>query len=247
MTKNFALTLEYDGTAYHGWQLQKNAPTVQGVLLDAIERICGVRPTIYASGRTDAGVHALAQMANFRLETSIPPEELRRALNARLPEDVVVKRVEEMEADFHAQYRTRGKAYKYVILNRGIPPRPFSGTTPGISSPRWMSTQCARGAQYLVGTHDFRAFWSGDSDLPRDSVRTIEEVRVLQESDSIEIRVTADGFLRYMVRTIAGTLVEVGKKKRRPQWVKEILESKDRTLAGPTAPACGLFLVEVLY
>ena len=246
MTKNFALTLEYDGTAYHGWQLQKNAPTVQGVLLDAIERICGVRPTIYASGRTDAGVHALAQMANFRLETSIPPEELRRALNARLPEDVVVKRVEEMEADFHAQYRTRGKAYKYVILNRESPSAILRNYAWHIISPLDVHTM-REGAQYLVGTHDFRAFWGGDSDLPRDSVRTIEEVRVLQESDSIEIRVTADGFLRYMVRTIAGTLVEVGKKKRRPQWVKEILESKDRTLAGPTAPACGLFLVEVLY
>ena len=121
MRKNIALTLEYDGTAYHGWQLQNNAPTVQGVLLGAIEKICGVRPTIYASGRSDAGVHALAQVANFTMETSIGSGDLRRALNSQLPEDIVVKQAKEMKSNFHAQYSNRGKIYKYVILNREYP------------------------------------------------------------------------------------------------------------------------------
>ena len=246
MRKNFALTLEYDGTAYHGWQLQKNAPTVQGVLLDAIDKICNSRPIIYASGRTDAGVHALAQVANFTVETSFGPEDLRSALNSQLPEDVVVKEVKEMESNFHAQYSTRGKIYRYVILNREYPSAIHGKYSWHIISPLDVRAMC-EGGKYLIGTHDFRAFRGRESNSTRNSVRTVKEVQISQKKGSIEIQMSADGFLRYMVRTIVGSLVQVGKKKKPPQWIEEVLESKDRAQAGPTAPTCGLFLVEVFY
>ncbi len=246
MTANLALVLEYDGTDYHGWQLQNGPPTIQGALLDAIEKVLNVRPVVYASGRTDSGVHALGQVVNFSVESRLQPDELQRALNMTLPRDIVVKRAFLVPDDFHAQFSVTAKTYKYVILNRPV-------SSPLLRRYAWhikfpLDVKVMReGANFLVGKHDFRAFWGGDANSLRDPVRTIESLIISQEGEMIELRVKADGFLRYMVRTITGTLVEVGKKKLDPSKIKEILHSRDRKEAGPTAPPIGLFLVEVLY
>ena len=246
MPINFALTVEYDGTAYHGWQLQENASTVQGVLLDAIERVTETRPTIYASGRTDAGVHALGQVVNFELDTRLDSDDLQRALNSNLPRDIVVKRAKKVPPDFHAQHSTVGKQYKYVILNREFPSALLRHYTWHVRFPLDVPAM-REGARHLVGRHDFSAFWGGDGDDPRDAVRTVAQLTISQAGESVEIRVRADGFLRYMVRNITGTLADVGRMKITPRRVKEILESRDRKQAGPTAPPHGLFLVEVFY
>ncbi|MFQ5912750.1 MAG: tRNA pseudouridine(38-40) synthase TruA [Nitrospinota bacterium] len=243
---NIALTLEYDGSNYHGWQLQSNAPTVQGALLKAMEKVLGERPQVCVSGRTDAGVHALGQVVNFKVNTRLRPDELQRALNTNLPRDIAIKRAENVPCDFHAQYSAAAKAYKYVILNRASPSPLLARYSWHVRHPLDVSAM-REGARHLMGTHDFRAFWGRVSSSPRTPVRTIEELTVSQWGDTIEIRVQADGFLRYMVRNITGTLVEGGKGKIPPSRVKGILDSKDRTQAGPTAPPQGLFLVEVLY
>ncbi|MFQ5691742.1 MAG: tRNA pseudouridine(38-40) synthase TruA, partial [Nitrospinota bacterium] len=242
----YRLTLEYDGTDYHGWQLQGNVRTLQGALLDALEKLLGRRPTVYASGRTDAGVHALGQVVNFRADTRLQPDEIQRALNSLLPRDIAVRRVGRVPDDFHAQHSSVGKAYKYVILNRGFPSPLLRRFSWHVRSPLDVSGMREGGA-HLVGRHDFRAFWGGDAGSERDPVRTVEALDVLPEGETIEIRIKADGFLRYMVRNIVGTLVEVGRGKMTPARVREILESRDRSQAGPTAPPQGLFLVEVFY
>jgi tRNA pseudouridine38-40 synthase len=246
MTANIALILEYDGTDYHGRQLQSGPPTIQGVLLSALEKVLNVRPVLYASGRTDSGVHALGQVVNFRVESRLQPDELQRALNTTLPRDIVVKRAFRVPDDFHAQFSVTAKMYKYVILNRPVSSPLLRRYVWHIKIPLDL-TAMREGAKYLIGKHDFRAFWGGDSNDSRNPVRTIESLNISQQGEMIEIRVKADGFLRYMVRTIAGTLVEVGKKKLAPSEVREILLSRDRKEAGPTAPPTGLFLVEVIY
>ncbi len=246
MMVNIALVLEFDGSDYHGWQLQENAPSVQGALMDAVERVLGERPKLHASGRTDAGVHALGLVVSFKVDTQLRPDELQRALNGLLPPDIVVRRAEKVPLDFHAQFSVVGKTYKYVILNRDAPSAVFRRYSWHVRAPLDVPAM-REGAGFLVGSHDFRSFWGGDSADPRDPVRTVEELNVTQEGEMIDIRIRADGFLRYMVRNITGTLVEVGRKKIAPSRVKEILDSKDRKQAGPTAPPHGLFLVEVYY
>jgi tRNA pseudouridine38-40 synthase len=246
MAENIALTLEYDGTDYFGWQIQSQESTIQGVLQKAIEKLTGERVHLAASGRTDSGVHALGQVANFKTEADLRPDEILRALNSLLPRDIAVKRAEAMAEDFHAQYSARLKSYKYVVLNRPVPSPLLRRFSWHVRYPLKIPPM-QEAALYLVGTHNFSAFRRAEGDDERNPTRTVSQLTVGQTGDTVEIRIEADGFLRFMVRSIAGALVEVGKGKMKPLRVKEILDSKDRKKAPPTAPARGLFLVEVQY
>ena len=239
------LTVAYDGTAYAGWQIQPNDPTVQAVLETAWHEITRETVRVMAAGRTDAGVHALGQVVSVATQSQLSAADLHRGLNAVLPEDVAVVAVEEAPENFHATHDAVRKTYRYQIHN---------GRTPDIFDRRYLwqypqpldAEKMNAAAQALVGKHDFSSFESIGSERP-DSVRTITEISVLREDDRITVEVTGDGFLYNMVRAIVGTLVEVGKGAREPKWMAEVLAARDRRLAGQTAPPHGLFLVSVDY
>jgi tRNA pseudouridine38-40 synthase len=242
------LTIAYDGTAYAGWQIQPGEPTIQGVLEHALERIVGRRNRITASGRTDAGVHALGQVVGFQADTTLTPRLLQRALNAQLPADVAVLEAAEVEAGFHPIRDTLSKRYRYVIHNGAVRDVFARRYCWHISRPLDVAAM-DEAAQCLLGTHDFRSFES--SGAPRsDSRRTIYELTVLRAdngNDKVVIEIEADGFLYNMARAIVGSLVEVGRGAQPPAWMSKVLESQDRGRAGPTAPPEGLFLVKVKY
>lgn len=244
--KNIKLILSYDGTRYHGWQRQKNAVTLQEVIETKIGMMTGASVRLMASGRTDAGVHALNQVCNFVTRSSIPPDSLRNGLNSLLPNDIFIKQATYVSPHFHARYSARGKTYEYRILNRKSPdifrrhyvwhiPRPLD--IPAM-------TACLH---HLIGSHDFSSFRSSGSGNT-DPVRTILTARLNDHGEQgICMVIEADGFLRHMVRNIVGTLVDAGLGKMRADQFKEILLSKDRRLAGVKAPPQGLFLVDVTY
>ncbi len=277
--RNFKLTVEYEGSAYHGWQSQRDRPSVQSTLEQAIRKVVQHQVVLYGSGRTDRGVHALGQTASFRTTMDIAAPKLLLAINTYLPEDIRVREVEEVDLAFHARYSAVGKQYRYVILRMR---RPLGGradgaaggtaarppeTAPAPRSPsvlvRRFSTEVPyeldveamrRGAALLPGMRDFRAFESyskrrpprpGDS--PRSTVRTVLGVMVREIGPFVLIDAFGRGFLYSMVRTIAGTLIEIGKGARAPERLQEILDSRDRRRAGFTAPAEGLLLVAVYY
>jgi tRNA pseudouridine38-40 synthase len=244
--RNFKMIVEYDGTAYCGWQRQENGISVQQVLEEKIQLIVCEKVTVIGSGRTDAGVHALNQVASFKSNTRLPAEILFRGINGLLPRDIVVKVLEEVAAQFHAQHDARGKVYIYRICNKRL--RPALGR-----NYFWFIHQSLdlpameQAAQYLIGRHDFSCFCATGSHV-KDRVRNITAITIKKDEESLlEITVEARGFLKYMVRNIVGTLVEVGKGKRLPEEMKEIIDSRDRNVAGITAPACGLYLKEVKY
>ncbi len=245
MERTIKLTLEYDGAAYHGWQRQGERPTVQGEVEKALARMTGASVTVHGSGRTDAGVHALAQVAHFRLETRLSPAEFLRGLNSLLPFDISVTHCEEAAPDFHARKSALGKTYAYHVLN--APVRSALGRRYAWHVPRPLDLSAMReAARRLVGTHDFAAFEGAGS--PRaHTVRTVTAADFSRTGDLLVFSVSADGFLRCMVRNMAGTLVFAGLGKIAPEEVTEILASRDRRRAGPTAPPQGLFLVEVRY
>jgi len=242
---NFKLTLRYDGTDFLGWQVQPDGRTVQETLELAIAKVTGVRPYANASGRTDAGVHALGQVVNFLSETHLPTEKLHRAINANLPEDLVVIEAEEVDPAFDANRHAVRKMYRYVIRD-GPLADPFSRRYAYHFKQRLDVEAMARAATVLVGTHDFHSF---ETEWPnrKTSVRTITRLDVFRTEESMRIEVEADGFLYNMVRAIAGTLINVGRGYWAEMKVAEILKAEDRREAGPTAPACGLFLVRVTY
>ncbi len=239
------LTVAYDGTAYAGWQIQPTEPTVQAVIESAWHEITREQLRVLAAGRTDAGVHALGQVVSLTSESLLSCDDLHRALNAVLPEDVAIVAVEEAPENFHATYDAKRKTYRYQIHN---------GRTPDIFNRRYVwhypqpldAAAMHTAAQALVGKHDFASFESAGSERP-DSVRTLFAVNVARVADRITIEVTGDGFLYNMVRAIVGTLVEVGKGSRDAAWVAEVLAARDRRRAGQTAPPHGLFLVRVEY
>ena len=244
--RNFKMILEYDGAAYCGWQRQKNGVSIQQILEDAIAMIVSEKVTLIGSGRTDAGVHAINQVASFRSSTLLPAEKIFRGVNSVLPQDIVVKTLDEVHVDFHAQRDVQSKIYIYRICNKRL--RPVLGRNYSwfIRFPLNLEMM-KKAAQYLIGTHDFSCFCATGSDV-KDRVRTITAIDVKSgDDDLIEITVEAKGFLKYMVRNIVGTLTEVGRGKRKPQEMKEIIDSRNRNIAGVTAPACGLFLKEVKY
>ena len=242
--RNVKLTIEYDGTNYHGWQRQADAPTVQQALEEAIARVVGHEVTLYGSGRTDAGVHALGQVANFHTSSAIPQDRLPHAINANVAEDIAVLRAEDVSADFHARYSAKRKTYRYRVVCR--PVRPAVGA-PFVHWHRFSLDVAAmsQAATLFVGEHDFAAFESHSGG--EGSVRSIFRSEWLQDGERLDYYVTANGFLYNMVRAMAGTLLEIGCGARPPEDVIRLLESRNRSLAGRTAPAKGLCLMAVEY
>jgi tRNA pseudouridine38-40 synthase len=246
--RNLKITLQYDGTNYVGWQRQESGTSIQGLLEDAIAPIAGGPVTVHGAGRTDAGVHALAQVATASFDGTLDSLTLARALNAILPTDVRVLAIEEVEPRFHARFSATGKVYEYRIVNAPI-------VSPFLSRYVWHVPQplaldaMRRASTPLVGAHDFAAFQGAGSVVSS----TDRAIRRLEWADGggydlpLILRVEGDGFLRHMVRNIVGTLVEVGTGRWPASKVEAILASRDRSQAGPTAPAQGLFLVRVEY
>jgi tRNA pseudouridine38-40 synthase len=244
----FRATLEYDGTEFAGWQLQADARTVQGELERALEKVVGAAVRPIAAGRTDAGVHATGQVAHFDLETRLSGVELRRAANALLPADVAVVDLREARADFHARKHAAGKRYVYRILVRATPSplrRRFAWHVRGPLDVEAMS----RASRGLVGLHDFAAFrgTAGGEPGPADTRRRVDRLEWTRAGDEIRLVAEGAGFLRYMVRNLVGTLVQVGAGRRPVDSIPEILEARDRARAGPTAPPHGLCLERVWY
>lgn len=243
------LTVAYDGGAYAGWQIQPDKPTVQGTFEAAWQRLTQETLRVTAAGRTDAGVHALGQAVGVATETRLPNDDLHRGMNALLPDDIAVVQIEDAREGFHATYDAVGKRYRYCIHNSRSPSvfeRQYAWHYP---QPLDATAMHAAG-QALVGRHDFSSFETAGSERP-DSIREIYELVVARGSDEladrISIDVSGDGFLYNMVRTIVGTLVEVGCGKRDIGWPTEVLAARDRRRAGQTAPPHGLFLVCVDY
>jgi tRNA pseudouridine38-40 synthase len=243
------LTLAYDGTAYAGWQVQPGEKTVQGAVEQALAKITGQSIRAIASGRTDAGVHALAQVVSFRTENRLSCEVLRRALNAELPRDVAALEVVEAADGFHAVRDAVRKRYRYLIHDgpvRDVFRRRYCWQYPN----RLDVDKMGRAAQTLVGTHDFSSFETSGAER-ENSVRTVYELSVERgragQHDLVTIEVEANGFLYNMVRAIVGTLVEVGRGAEAESWVADVLAAADRRAAGPNAPPQGLVLVRVDY
>ncbi len=241
--KNYRIVLAYDGTDFHGWQRQPDGRTVQGILEEAVRRVTQKRVVVHGAGRTDAGVHALGQVASFRGAFKLADEILLRALNAVLPEDVRIFSLDEAPAGFHARKSARSKVYRYRIVHapqtspldrRYVLPWPYP-----------LDLKAMReAARLFVRTDDFTAF---SSNRDRSPVRTVARSEIRKMGPEIVYTIEAGGFLRYMVRTIVGTLLEVGRGRIPPAQVEEIFRRGDRTLAGPTAAAKGLTLVRVDY
>ncbi len=239
------LRVAYDGTAYSGWQLQPGVVTVEQRLGEALENLLGKPVQLIGASRTDAGVHALGNVAVFDTDTRMPAAKIAYALNARLPEDIRVVSSEETEADFHPRRRPCVKTYEYRIWNDTFPNpvvRLYSHFQYGPVDLERMR----RAAAYLVGEHDFTSFCAAGSQV-ENKVRRIFSLDIEKEGHMITVRVTGSGFLYNMVRIIAGTLLRAGQGSMEPEAVKKALEGRDRQLAGPTAPARGLTLVKICY
>ncbi len=243
------LTLAYDGTNYSGWQTQPARVTLQKTLERALQRVVGEDIRVVAIGRTDAGVHAFGQVVGFQTGTQLAPEVLRRALNSELPPDMAVLEAVDAPADFHAIVSVRRKRYRYVLEDGAIRDV-FTRNYCWRCYCRLDAAAMYRAGQALVGTHDFASFQTAGSER-QTTVRTVFELSVARGqgggADQITVEIEADGFLYNMVRTIVGTLVEVGQHKRDEAWPAEVLEARNRQAAGRTAPAQGLFLVRVTY
>jgi tRNA pseudouridine38-40 synthase len=246
MFKNFKITIEYDGTSYHGWQRQKTDRTIQEEIEKAVLTITGQQVSLTGSGRTDAGVHAYAQVANFKCETNLGPQDLFRGLNSLTADDIVIKGCEEVDASFHARYDVKSKIYVYKVKNRPDPAAIGRQYAWHIRNDLNLDAMRAASA-HLIGIHDFKAFEGAGS--PRaHTTRSVFKARLVEAPDGyLAFEIEADGFLRFMVRNIVGTLVDVGLGKISPADFKGILESKDRDQAGATAPAHGLFLKNINY
>lgn len=245
--RKFKAILEYDGAAYHGWQFQANLPTVQATVEEALGRILGTSTRLHGAGRTDAGVHASGQVAHFLAEWNHEPEALQCGLNALLPPDITVREVAPVADDFHARHSARSKTYAYRILNRPLRSslvRLYAWHVPSPLDVALMEEASA----FLLGSHDFAAFGSPTDGTP-STVREILHAHWGRETqeETLTFRICGTGFLRYMVRSLVGTLVFVGHGKLTPQQFAEILESRDRSLSGPTAPPHGLCLESVEY
>lgn len=243
--RNIRIVVEYDGTRFGGWQIQKEGITIQGELQRAIGEITGRKTLVVGSGRTDAGVHAEGQVANFHTTSPIPTGKWPEALNAHLPPDIAVLFAEEAPLDFHSQFAATSKIYRYRILNRTARSALERDRCHQVKVPLDVE-RLREGAGFLAGTHDFRAFGSEMSRKER-TVRTILSFEVVRSGPFIDFLVHGDGFLYNQVRAMVGTLIPVGMGKRPPGWVREVLESRDRSRAGANVPARGLTLVEVRY
>lgn len=244
--KNFRLTIEYDGTAYNGWQRQAEAPSVQAEIERTLGRMTRSAITLIGAGRTDAGVHALGQVANFRCETRLAPREILKGLNSLLPRDIVIREACGVPEGFHARFAAKSKRYHYRILNRETRAAVGCDYAWFIHRPLDVTAMKAA-AGYLIGLQDFKAFESSGSPRAHTRRHVMQAAWVETSDRRLTFQIEADGFLRGMVRNIVGTLVAVGLGKLDPEAMDAILASRDRRCAGVTAPARGLFLVEVKY
>jgi len=248
---NYRLLIQYDGTDFHGWQVQVNQRTVQGELERVLSLLENAEVHVAGSGRTDAGVHAEGQVANVKLERLFKSEKLRAAINGNLQSDARVLSVEEVPDDFHARFSAKGKTYVYRILNSPVI-SPFWARYAHHESRPLDVARMNKSARFFLGEHDWTAFSNAKSDS-ENKVRTIDGFTVESKWDErsnaamIELRVTGNGFLRYMVRSIAGTLLEVGRGERDSESIEQAIITLDQDLAGVTAPANGLTLLEVQY
>lgn len=240
----FKLTVEYDGTDYHGWQIQPDAPTIQGVLEDAIRRMLGESVRVAAAGRTDAGVHAAGQVVSFTLQRAVPADTLSRGLNALTPRDISIRDAVVVPDDFDPRRAARSRVYLYRIWNARWPSPFWRRYAWHVVQPLEIDRMRAAAA-CLVGEHDFSSFRGAGCDAEH-AVRRVLRSEIKRRGALISYTIEATAFLRHMVRNIAGTLVEVGDGSRAPD-VAALLVARDRTAAGPTAPACGLCLLRVNY
>lgn len=259
MIKNIKLTIEYDGTNYSGWQIQKRyGDSIQKIIQDCIEKVSKEKVKLISSGRTDAGVHALGQVANFKTESRMEGPIWKRALNSCLPQDIRILESEEVKLNFHSRYDAKSKVYSYIILNQESPSvflRNYVYHIPFPLDPEGMK----RASKKLLGKHDLSSF-RASSCSAKKPIREIIDISVDKRRTTlipwlpssprgnfITITIEANGFLHHMARNIVGTLIEIGRGRFNPDRIEEILKAMDRTKAGPTAPPQGLFLVKVRY
>ena len=241
----FKITIAYDGTGFVGWQRQAEGTSIQGLLEVALAELAAGPVTVMGAGRTDAGVHAIGQVASFSLDRDIPPSTVLRAMNARLPPAVRVMAAEAVAPDFHARFGARSKTYRYRMWNADVLDpfeRAYAWHLPGPLDIERM----ARAARLLQGRHDFAAFQAAGA-ATHSTERHVTSSAIAAARGLVTYEVIGGGFLRHMVRNIVGSLVEVGRGRADEVWIERVLASRDRTLAGPTAPAEGLFLVRVDY
>ena len=239
------LTISYDGTGYNGWQVQPEGKTVQGEVEKAIAKVYKKEYRLHGAGRTDSGVHAIQQVAHFKVKELIPAKKISLALNKVLPKDIVIKKAEEVDSDFHARFGAKSKTYAYYISNT-------KSRDPFKERYAWGVTYkldvklMRKEAKSLIGEHNFKSFQAADKS-ERSSVRTISKILIKHTKSDITVEIIGNGFLYNMVRNIVGTLVDIGRGYLPPGSMQNILNKQNRTQAGPTAPAKGLFLVRVRY
>ena len=244
--RNIKLTIEYDGTAYHGWQIQAKDITIQKTIEKALSTMTREKIRLSGSGRTDAGVHALGQVANFKTDSKISADAFFAGLNSLLPDDIVITACEKVEDDFHARFSAKIKTYQYRIFNRPLAIAIGRQYAWHIKKKLDVSAM-QKAAEHIIGTQDFKSF-EGTGSPRAHTIRTVIHAEVAEKEDGYLIfEITANGFLRYMVRNLIGTLADVGLLKTTPDEFRQILEAKNRDLAGATAPSQGLFLVNVSY
>ena len=243
--RNIKLIIEYDGKGFNGWQKQPNKLNIQGEIERAIKEVTGEEVELNASGRTDAGVHAISQVANFKTESNIDINKIPIALNSKLKKSIIIKKAEEVDLNFHARYNAKGKKYRYIINNSLVGSAIYRDLE--YNFPIKLDVEKMKhAAKYFEGEHDFKAFRSSGTSN-KNSVREIYKVEIKEENERIILEFTGNGFLYNMVRIMVGTLMDVGLGKIKPESIKDIIDSKERTKAGKTAPAQGLYLVEVYY
>ena len=242
--RNIKITIQYNGKNYCGWQKQNNSPGIQGTIEKAIFDITREEVKITGSGRTDAGVHALGQVANFKINSQIPVDRIPNALNAKLPKDISIVKAEEVDEDFHSRYSAKKKTYRYQVYNSLYRSPIYADISYPVKYDLDID-KMKKEAKSLIGTYDFKGFMSSGSSVT-DTVRTIYNIEVSKSEDLIIIEIEGNGFLYNMVRIIAGTLVDIG-RGRIAEKMSTIIESKSRSMAGHTAPAHGLFLKKVDY
>lgn len=243
--RNIKLTIEYDGKDFNGWQKQPNKLNIQGEIERVLENITGEKIELIASGRTDAGVHAVAQVANFKTNSSIPIEKIPIAINSQVKNSIRIHKAEEVDERFHSRYNCKKKTYRYVIDNSKYGSAIYRNISYHIPV-KLNVEEMKKAIEYFKGEHDFKAFKSSGTSS-KSSVRTIYEANIVTEGPNIGIDLTGNGFLYNMVRIIAGTLVDVGLGKIKAEDIPSIIESKDRTKAGKTLPPQGLMLLKVEY
>lgn len=245
MERNIKLIIEYDGTNYNGWQSQMNGTAIQDIVEGALFQLTGEKVKLTGSGRTDSGVHAYGQVANFFSTSSIPAEKFSFALNTILPKDIIIKKSLEVGSEFHARFSAKGKKYRYLIYNSTHPSALLRNRTFHVFYNLNIAAM-KEASSHFIGTYNFEGFMAKGSQV-KNTVRTIRETSLVKRDEIIQIEITGDGFLYNMVRIIVGTLIDVGIGRIKTQDISNIIRSCDRKLAGRTAPPQGLYLVEVYY